>query len=842
MGRATIDYGIDLGTTNSSIAVIGKNGPRIIPAREGGEVVPSAVYIDKDGKSHVGKSAKQRLVTDEPNTAARFKRWMGTNQTKNFQRSGLVLNAEQLSAEVLKALREEAMARGEGETNAAVITVPADFDQPQCHATKRAASLAGIELSPLLMEPVAAALAYGFEHQSENVFWLVFDLGGGTFDVALIRVRDGFVQVVNHGGDNFLGGTDLDWAIVDQILVPTLQKEFSLTDFTSKNPRWRRAFAKLFEEAENARIHVSSFDSKEIYFDHLCDDDAGSPVEFEFVLTRPHVARLIEPIAARTIDISKRVLSEQKLGPDDIEKLILVGGPTLMPHLRKMLSEPQTGLGIPLEYSVDPLTVVVQGAAIFAATQKRGAESTRRDAAGGTFVLQLEYKRMAVDTEPLVGGKVVQAPITEFEGYALEFFNNEAKPAWRSGKIRLSREGTFVTSLWAETGQRNTFAIELLDKTGNHCRVEPSEIHYMVAPEPLPATLPHNIGVAMADNKVDVFFKKGDELPLKKKRVHATTKELRPGSFDQRILIPIVEGLDPDEADMNRAIGFMELKANDIPRDVPLGSEVEITLEIDESRILTGSADIPVIGKVLPLMFERDHFQRAIPKENFLRDDVSRQRRRLERLGRDHPAVQDSATSGMSSTERIQDALSEAEHLIEKAHGPDDLFASQNRLLDAKRRLASVERKVELPALKAGAQQEIAWTEEIVQAHGTSEDQRNWALLKQDIIRSLDGNPDDLRQKVSTAYDMRMKLSVDQLWWWVGLHEYLTSRRHELTDQQLADRWFAHNQRAITNGDFEALKAGCRNLWALLPVEEQTRGYGGSTIRAGSGMRGASSV
>ena len=841
MARATIDYGIDLGTTNSSIAVIGKNGPRIIAAREGGEVVPSAVYIDKDGKSHVGKSAKQRLITDEPNTAARFKRWMGTNQTKNFQRSGLVFNAEQLSAEVLKALREDAMARGENDTNAAVITVPADFDQPQCHATKRAAALAGIELSPLLMEPVAAALAYGFDHQSENVFWLVFDLGGGTFDAALIRVRDGFVQVVNHGGDNFLGGTNLDWAIVDQLLVPALQKQFSLTDFTPKNPRWLRTFAKLVEEAENAKIHVSSFDSKEIYFDHLCDDDAGSPVEFDFVLTRSHVAQLIEPIAARAIDISKRVLSEQKLGPGDIEKLILVGGPTLTPHLRKMLSEPQSGLGIPLEYSLDPLTVVAQGAAIFAATQKRGVESTRRDAARGSFVLQLEYKPIAVDTEPLVGGKVVQAPVTEFEGHTIEFFNHEARPAWRSGKIRLSREGTFVTSLWAESGRRNTFAIELLDKTGNHCRVEPSEIHYMVAPEPGRATLSHNIGVAMANNKVDVFFKKGDELPLKKKSVHATTKEVRRGSLDQRILIPIVEGLDRDEADLNRAIGFIDLRANDIPRDVPLGSEVEITLEIDESRILTGAAYIPLIDRELPLNWEAN-LLKPVPNPDLLRDDVARQHRRLERLARDRAALQHPAATTTSATEGMDSALREMERLVDKAHGADDLFACQNQLLDLKRKLASVERKVELPALKADAQQEIAWTEEIVQAHGTSEDKRNWELLKQDIIRSLDGNPEDLRQKVSSANDMRMRLSVDQMWWWVGLQEYLASRRHELADQQLADRWFAHNQRAITNGDFEALKAGCRNLWALLPVEEQTRGYGGTTIRAGSGMRGASSV
>jgi hypothetical protein len=271
-----------------------------------------------------------------------------------------------------------------------------------------------------------------------------------------------------------------------------------------------------------------------------------------------------------------------------------------------------------------------------------------------------------------------------------------------------------------------------------------------------------------------------------------------------------------------------------------LGSEVEIMLEIDESRILTGAAYIPFLDKDLPLNCE-GNLLKPIPDPNLLRDDVIRQRCRLEAFRRDKVDLQDSASTTSNTTQEMEGTLTQVEELLDRAHDPDDLFACQNRLLDIKRKMSRVEKKAELPALRADAQQDIALTDKIVEAHGNLEDQRNWELLKQDILRSLDTNPEGLRQKLSNASDMRMRLSVGQMWWWVGLHEYLTDRRHELVDKPLADRWIAHNQRAIANGDFEALKAGCRNLWALLPVEEQTRGYGGTTILARSEVGEASS-
>ena len=168
---------------------------------------------------------------------------MGQDWRKPFKRSGNSMLPEEMSAEVLKSLKADVHTNKGEDLHAAVITVPAAFELPQCEATRRAAALAGLTVSPLLQEPVAAALAYGFQSASNKVFWLVYDFGGGTFDAAVIQVRDGVIQDVNHAGDNYLGGKNIDWDIVEKLLVPQLTADRRLSDFNRTNPQWRAAFA-----------------------------------------------------------------------------------------------------------------------------------------------------------------------------------------------------------------------------------------------------------------------------------------------------------------------------------------------------------------------------------------------------------------------------------------------------------------------------------------------------------------------------------------------------------------------------------------------------------------------
>lgn len=238
MGRSTVDFGIDLGTTNSAVAVLRGVDADVIKNNEDSDTTPSAVWIDRRDQLRVGRAAKERSESDPDNTAAEFKLRMGTaRESVSFAASGRGLSPVQLSAEVLKSLRADVRQRLGEDIEAAVVTVPAAFDMSACDATRAAAEAAGLRFSPLLQEPTAAALAYGFQSSDEDARWLVYDLGGGTFDAAVIQLRDGEFTVLNHRGDNYLGGKLIDWRIVEELLIPAVRDEFGFTDLA----RGRRA-------------------------------------------------------------------------------------------------------------------------------------------------------------------------------------------------------------------------------------------------------------------------------------------------------------------------------------------------------------------------------------------------------------------------------------------------------------------------------------------------------------------------------------------------------------------------------------------------------------------------
>jgi len=393
MVRTTIDFGIDLGVTRARIAVLKGTETYVFKNNEGQEYTPCAVWVDKQGRIFVGRLAKERLENDSENAYSEFKLQMGTSQIYRFAASGRQMRPEELSAEVIKSLRGDVQQRTGEEVMAAAISVPAAFELSQCEATNRAARLAGLSLCRLIREPVAAALAYGFQSQSNLVRWMVYNFGGGTFDVAIIQVRDGQVQVVNHSGDNQLGGKLIEWEIVEGLFVPALKKEYALTDFKRGNPKWTAAFAKLKLHAEQARIQVSRDKVTDILIDPLCQDDRGNWVKFEYELTRNDAVSLIEPFVERSVNLCQKTLEEKRLSPGDIEKIILIGEATLTPIFREILA---AKLKIPLEFSIDPFTVIARGTAIFAGTQPMPKEIVRRQRPDPDVRYELLYENRGI--------------------------------------------------------------------------------------------------------------------------------------------------------------------------------------------------------------------------------------------------------------------------------------------------------------------------------------------------------------------------------------------------------------------------------------------------------------
>jgi len=229
--------------------------------------------------------------------------------------------------------------------------------------------------------------------------WLVFDLGGGTFDAAGHERSGRTLQVVNHRGDNQLGGKLIDWAIVEEILIPALATKGSFPDLRKGNRKWGRVLAKLKGPGEEAKIKLSTAPEAVVNVDNL-PDATGKTVEFDFVLTREQVENLAMPYFLRAVRVARAALTDKRLGPADIERVLLVGGPTRTPLLRQMLQDAESGLGIPIDFSQNPLTAVAQGAAVFANGQR--LEAARPNVVSRSQnVVELEYKPVGSDLSRL---------------------------------------------------------------------------------------------------------------------------------------------------------------------------------------------------------------------------------------------------------------------------------------------------------------------------------------------------------------------------------------------------------------------------------------------------------
>ncbi len=830
MTRTTLDYGIDLGTTNSAIAVLNDTSTEIIRNNDGEEVTPSVVMIDKKERLLVGQAAYDRKLQDPDNVHSEFKLQMGTDHRLAFERTGQQMTPEELSAEVLKELKAAVRQKKGEDLTAAVISVPAAFELPQCEATRRAAELAGIGQSPLVQEPVAAAMAYGFQNESDRVFWLVYDLGGGTFDAALVQVRDEIIQVVNHSGDNHLGGKLLDWAIVDELLVPAVQRQLGVTDFRRGDPKWQGAVSKLKYDAEEAKIRLSRYETITIERENLFQAQDGSPVHFEYELRRADVERLFAPLVDRSIEICRRVLTEKQLGAGDLEKVILVGGPTLSPYLRQRLEDPHQGLGIPLEFSLDPMTVVARGAAIFSGTQRMDPDRSRVHAPETCF-LDLTYKPVGSDPEPMVGGRVVAEGIRNFTGYTLEFTNQGAQPTWRSGKVSVSANGAFTTRLWAERGQRNTYIIQLWDPQGSELPVSPDQLTYTVGRVITEPPLIHSIGIALANNEVSWLFQKGAALPVKKLEVLRSTVPLRSGQSGGLLRVPIVEGENP-RADRNALIGSIEVHSDGIPRDYPAGAEVEVKVEITESRLLQGEAYLPLLNlgaevrtELVKEAGDPGQLSTAFGRE---RERLAKARQRARQL--DNPGAQEE----LARIDR-QGMEAEVEHSLDAAAvDPDALDKAERRLRELQTALDQAEASLELPTWLAEAEKQLAETRELIREHGKPEDMQALERLERQLQQARDaGDGERLDRLTGEIRALGLQVLAQHPGFWVAMLDQLETMQDRMQDRSSARALFAQAYRARDRGDLGGLQAAVRQLLGLLPVEEQQRvdGFGSTVMR-----------
>lgn len=833
MKRTTIDFGIDLGTTNSTIAVVDGVDAKPIPNKAGSVITPSAVWIDKRGNLHVGEEAKGHALKDDPeNGDLEFKLRMGMreNGSKRFLRSGREMLPEELSAEVLKSLKMDVQTSMGEEVRSAVITVPAAFELPQTASTRRAAcgtsdeeaksgmariAGAGFKQCILLLEPVAASLAYGFQSASENVYWLVFDFGGGTFDAALMRVRDGLIQVVNHDGDNHLGGKLIDWDIAIEKLIPAVTRKHELPGFQRNNPKWQKAIGTLKYAAEQAKIEVCRTRAPyEIYIEGLCEDATGKSVDFLYTLTPEDVVSVGQPYVERALNLCRKVLKEKGLTGKELSKVLMVGGSTLNPWMREAV---EAELGAPLEFGIDPVTVVARGAAIFAGTQRVRDIGSEESVAVGTWRIEIEHEPVGNVRDPDIGGRVSGPSGTSAKGCTIEFVDTRTK--WRSGRITLGAEGVFMTQLFAEEKRRCEYDIELCDATGTRLAVSPERISYTLGLVPDKPPLSNTIGIGLANEELLPYIQKGTRLPARGTNDHRTVLALRAGHPEDVLTIPILEGENP-RAVRNHLIGRIEITGANIRRDLPAGSQVEVTVMIDESQQIRAQAYVSALD-------EDFHVQIALQMSHESLDELKKQvNEQRERLRKAREKVGKNPTlKAQAALTRIEDEqlLRQVDALTTAAEqDADALQQLDRRVRDLASAVDDVEDASEWPGLVELAQKNRKDVEGMVGDHGEAADKNQLRALVNEHQRALDSGDPALLKRVAEDFDALWFTVADRLTaFHVARFNNLAGRLQSMRDIPQAEQIIAQGRRAINNNDVDGLKAANRQLRSMLPRDQQ---------------------
>lgn len=597
MARNKIDYGIDLGTTNSAICRMEKGEPVVIKTDVLKDTMPSCISVNKKGSIKAGDSAYNTMKQDKrratkswhkgaSNTYVEFKRTMATDTAYQCIHLNKSFSSEELSAEVLKTLKSFVTDETFGSV---VITVPAKFTVNQKTATMEAAKMAGFKHCELLQEPIAASMAYGVTADEKNGLWMVFDFGGGTFDAALLKVEDGIMQVFDTEGDNYLGGKNLDYAIVDNILIPYLQDNYAVDSYlqdAEKKEVLRDAMKTYAEEAKN---QLSFKDHEDIISNlgELGEDEDGEEIELDLSLTQAQAFDVMRPYFQKAVDICRNLLQRNNLNGSQITKLILVGGPTHSPLIRQMLREQVTPN---VDTSIDPMTAVATGAALYASTLD--AELSDDDIQTGTIKLDVNYESTTVETTEYV--PVSLAAGSTLSKVLVEFVRGDK--AWASGKVEINANGDVVELNLLE-GKANSFAIVCYDDKGNTLPCFPNEITIIQGSVVGAAPLPYNIGIATwnANKKRSVFrMAKGLE---KNKPLPATgvvndlktSSQLRPGLSNDVLTVPIYQVDDFAEAEGKSAslyehVADVVITGDDVDTLITEDSLVDVTLKVDSSE------------------------------------------------------------------------------------------------------------------------------------------------------------------------------------------------------------------------------------------------------------------
>ena len=830
----TINFAIDLGTTNSLIAKSGNGTVDIFKNPAGMKVtLPSVVAFRKD-RLLIGDKAREYIEKDPSNVFGFFKRKMGTSETFFVPNLTTFKTPIELSAIILQELKNFIFT---GETpESVVITIPASFDTIQSNATKEAGYAAGFKEVLLLQEPIAASLAFANKEGREGLKgqWLVYDLGGGTFDVALIKIENDEMKVIDHEGDNYFGGVDFDNLLLSEIVAPYLAEKYGienlLVKMRSSDGGYNKLYYQLLYKAEEIKIALSSHDSTEMEFDFI--DEQGRLNEEYLTITRAQFEACIRDRIMASINFIRLLLGRNRLPAAAITETVLVGGSTYIPLVRNLLTQE---LGIPVNVTIDPTTAVVEGAAWYAGSRSSNLSSTGNDvsvAAGpglATVDVKMAYAKNSKDSEEYFAAAVGNIP----EGSRYRIVRSDG--GFDSGLKPLAERISEMLVLLPNT--LNVFKLRLFDVKGTPIPVHLPDIaivqgKFSIHGQPLPNDI--CLEVDDVDGRVtqlEVIFQRNAILPLRRNITKVLSRTIAKGSDDQ-LLINVLEGSRYGSVQANLPIGIISISGRDLETDLIKGCDIELSFEISESRDITVMAYIPMI----------DHEYKEVFNPSARAVNLTRLKEEVDFLRR-------SASGGLNylvSTERyeesavLQEAIDELDTMHKKLLSlhSKDVTDVKFQLDDQKRKIAQVIESA------AKGETQIRLSE---QYFARKEYYRELlaASNQPELLKKFDQMNEDEKEWINSASTQFLRARIkemDRLTWEVrrkDIHyvtlvytNYAIKPLEAFSDPKEIKALRARGDEALTRKNVDELLAIINRMYELL-IDKNS----GETIK-GTGLRG----
>ncbi|MDR1581305.1 MAG: Hsp70 family protein [Synergistaceae bacterium] len=810
--------GIDLGTTNSVIASCDGITPQTWKSPEQNDITPSAIYIDKRGAKYMGLRAYSMSLREPENSAVLFKRLMGTNTLIRFSGADVTKKPEECSAEILKALYGylPGEIRNDDETGT-VITVPAAFNQMQKNATADAANMAGIGRVALMQEPVAAVMSVMRARKNDGMF-LIYDLGGGTLDIAVAESIGGRVNLLAHGGIAMCGGRDFDRAIFDAVVRPWLVSHFSLPEEFQTDPHFKTLTRWAISASENAKIALSTVRESTI---SLSAADVPTPIldrgkkeiYFDIPLRREVYEKLTEDKITSSINAARDTLSNAGLKPGDIECVVFIGGPTNYEPLRERVA---SELGIRVSSGVNPMTAVAEGASMFAESIDWGAASRSRKKLRGhidsseRLNLSFNFNARTPESRAKIVARVTEAP----RGY--EFQADSVDTGWTSGRVQLSDGASLELKLPLEGDNR--FRISVFDAKGGRVNLE-NDCAVITRTAATVGAIPasHSVAVEVLEKlggkpTLEYLVRKGDALPLKGRKTFKAAESLAAGSSDT-LNFKLWEGEIKDPIADNRSIGVFKISGLDFDGGIiPTGADLECEYEILDSGHIDVRFNVPSIGGAFHS--DKNFYSRQEGQVDYsvsAGNIVSDGRKTLSRIYELKLAIDDP---------RLAEARDKMEALVSmdvSASDPEKIQGADEDIRAARQLLSKV-REEHLSELRILDLDKVAATfENTLRKYATPAETADFDNLAAVARRSVDRDDSDFEQYLGRLESMNFAVQWRQDWYIEEVFKRWTGIPQIFSDRRRFDELVAQGERFVAENRAENLRDVMMELLKLIP-------------------------